>query len=355
MIFKFSFKIFFYLLLTQLIFSASLNEFKNKSMDYPPIIRLQQVLEEYQKIKTQGGWPALALDASEALLTARLKITRDLGLQNFQARHGLETTAILDLKTLRELNISVDERIKQINANLEAWSRQPFQLEKIHAEINILEFKFYLMEDQYIIFKSDVIVGKKSRPTPTFKSVITAIEINPDWTVPPKIARKDILPLLKTEPTEFTKKGFHFFSLKNLKEVDPSLINWSEVEDLDFPYRIVQDKGPLNPLGQIKFHFPNPYNVLIHDTPAKELFNKKVKTFSSGCIRIARAKEFAGYLIRTHSAIPIEEWQQALNSLESKKIVLSSPLPVYIFYWTAWVTPDGIIHFRNDIYKKFKK
>ena len=138
------------------------------------------------------------------------------------------------------------------------------------------------------------------------------------------------------------------------KEVDPAEVDWSSVTSGNSPYFFRQDVGPKNALGRIKFMFPNRFNVYLHDTPHRDLFNRTVRQFSHGCIRIEKALELAEYLLTKDSRWTRETILEALDGSVDRAVKIPDPIEVYILYWTAWVDEDGTVQFRNDIYGRDK-
>ena len=138
------------------------------------------------------------------------------------------------------------------------------------------------------------------------------------------------------------------------REIDPASVNWQTVSTRNFPYRFRQDPGPQNALGRIKFMFPNPHDVYLHDTPSKELFAKSRRDFSSGCIRIEKPLELAEYLLRKHPDWPAEKIRNAVNGPDAaeKTVKLPEPIAVHLLYWTVWVDEQGLLHFDTDIYNR---
>ena len=269
-------------------------------------------------------------------------------IKSFQKRHGLPETGIIDKKTIQELNISPADRLKQVLLNLEKhrWIYQPFKRVLI---VNIPSFELYIMEEDRVIFYSKVIVGRDYRedfrPTPMLFSKIESITINPKWYVPTSISVKDILPKVKKDPRYLIKKGFKVFYMG--EEVDPLQIDWRLYDENNFPFRLVQEAGPKNALGRIKFNFPNPFQVFLHDTPDKHLFKHTKRTFSSGCIRVEKAEYLALYLLG-------QGWtQERLKALieqgQTINLKLKEAMPIYILYFTAFGR-DGKLHFREDLY-----
>jgi murein L,D-transpeptidase YcbB/YkuD len=187
---------------------------------------------------------------------------------------------------------------------------------------------------------------------------ITYLVINPYWGVPGTIARKDILPKIKKDPNFLINQKIRVFEGLggNSREIDPAFIDWNTVTTVNFPYQFKQDPGPLNALGRIKFMFPNQFNVYLHDTPAKELFAKTRRDFSSGCIRIEKPVELAEYLLRDHPDWSSEKIRSTLSggNFTAQTVKLPEPVNVHILYWTVWVGKDDRIHFRPDIYDRDK-
>ena len=268
-------------------------------------------------------------------------------IKSFQKRHGLPETGLIDKRTIQELNINPADRLKQVYLNLEKH-RWIYPLKKTLV-VNIPSFELYIMEGNRVIFYSKVIVGRDYRedfrPTPMLFSKIESITINPKWYVPTSISVKDILPKVKKDPRYLIKKGFKVFYMG--EEVDPLQIDWSIYDEKNFPFRLVQEAGPKNALGHIKFNFLNQFQVFLHDTPDKHLFKHTKRSFSSGCIRVEKAEDLALYLLGL-------EWtQERLRNLIKKKettiLKLKESISLYLLYFTAFKR-DEQLHFREDLY-----
>ena len=199
-----------------------------------------------------------------------------------------------------------------------------------------------------------VIVGKSYRRTPVFSDKITYLVLSPYWHVPQSITTKDILPLVHKDPDYLAKQNIKVFLGwgADSREIDPKEIDWARMSANSFPYRLRQEPGPNNALGQVKFMFPNKFNVYLHDTAARELFAKSVRSFSSGCIRIENPIDLAEYLLQDK---PGWTWEKIITSIEKRveqTVSLSKPIPVHFLYWTAWSDENGLVHFRKDIYDR---
>jgi murein L,D-transpeptidase YcbB/YkuD len=335
---------------------------------------LQQALHSYMEIASQGGWPFVTKGASlkegdtgERVkeLRRRLIVTGDLfgketrrndifdgelkqAVIRFQKRHGLKEDGIAGNETIKSLNVPVEERTRQIGINIERLREITGRPAERCVTINIAAFGLEVTEVKDTVMSMKVIVGKPYWHTPLFSAEITHLVFNPSWYVPRSIAVREILPKITKEPDYLSKEGFKVF-LDN-RVIDISTVNWADVTADNFQYRFVQVPGPENPLGKIKFVFPNRFNVYLHDTPARVLFEKSSRAFSHGCIRIEKPVELAEYLLRDAPSWTSEKILAAIDSGKEAKVRLPSPVSIYILYITAWVDKYNILHFRNDIY-----
>jgi murein L,D-transpeptidase YcbB/YkuD len=275
-------------------------------------------------------------------------------VRRFQARHGLRVDGVLGPVTLAALNVSVTQRLQQLRANLERWRWLPRDLGRQHIVVNIARFTLDVVEDAQSVMTMRIIVGTPYRDTPAFSSQINYLVLNPSWNVPLRIAVEDKLPLIRQDPGYLGRNHMKVFQGwgTEAREIDPGTINWSKVSAEKFPYRLRQTPGPLNALGQIKFILPNPFDVYLHDTPSRELFNRTIRTFSSGCIRVEKPLELAQYVLRGDPRWRHESLLATIGRRREQTIRVPVPVPVHILYWTAWVEVDGTVHFRNDIYHR---
>jgi murein L,D-transpeptidase YcbB/YkuD len=270
-------------------------------------------------------------------------------VRGFQARHGLEVDALVGKATLRTLNVPVEKRIDQIRVNLDRLRQQLDHESGDLILVNIPAFKTYVIRDGKIIWAANVIVGDRENKTPIFRTALTGVVFNPTWSVPYSIASKEMLPKIKQDPSFFRRGNYDLFDRAgNL--IDPSSVDWSAVEKRTFAFTLVQQPGPLNQLGQIKFTMPNEYSVCMHDTPTKSLFDKSTRAFSHGCIRLDEPLGLAEVLLRG------EQWtrdqiQSQVEARETRSVSLAEPLPVHVVYWTAEVDDLGVMHFYDDIYE----
>lgn len=323
----------------------------------PRYARLRDALARYREIASRGGWPKVpdglekdARGAGVLALRNRLIAEGDLAappegqqpppvyddavaqaIARFQQRHGLEPDGKLGEDTLAELNVPVEERMRQIAINLERWRWLPNTLGESYVWVNVPEYRMELIENGRKAIDMAVVVGKQQSQTPVFSDVMEYIELNPAWNIPKSISEEEILPKLASDPG--------YLARNNMEWVGEGANQ-----------RLRQAPGPDNPLGQIKFMFPNEHDVYLHDTPADHLFAKEERDFSHGCIRLERPVQLGEYLLRSDPDWRGGQLRQAIVSGEHRTVKLPKKLPVHILYFTAWVEDNGAVHFRKDVY-----
>jgi len=340
--------------------------------------RLRETLMYHRELASRGGWstipdgPTLKRGdhgSSVAALRQRLSVGGDLGvvkckdaelfdeglelaLKRFQRRHGLREGGAMDSATRAELNVTAERRVEQLELNLERWRWLPQDLGRRHIIVNIAAFKLEVVEDEAVVLAMRVVVGRPYHNTPVFSDTMRYIVLNPYWEVPIKIAVQEMLPRIKRDPSYFAREKLRMFKGWGLeaREVDPGTVDWSKITPASFPFRLRQDPGALNSLGRVKFMFPNKFNVYLHDTPARLLFEKTERDFSHGCIRIQQPIELALYLLRQDPRWNREALLRALDQAADHSVPLPEPIPIHLLYWTAWAEGDGTIQFRRDIY-----
>ncbi len=335
--------------------------------------RLLAQLQRHRTLAASGGWPALpdgpsirpgSADGRLATLVARLAMSGDLpsdtvvatvydeplqrAVRRFQKRHGLEADAIVGPATRRAMNVPIAARIDQIRVNLERgrWvrPRDDFVL------VNIPAFKAALVRDGQTEWVTRVIVGETEAQTPLIQSTMKNVVLNPTWTVPHSIASEEILPRIRTDPGYLNRGHFDLLDSAG-NAVAPTDVDWSAVTADSFRFTLVQRPGPWNELGRIKFMFPNDYAVCMHDTPGKGLFERATRALSHGCIRVDEPLELAARLL-DHEGWTRQDIRAQIETVETKTVPLSEPLPILLVYRTAEVDDRGTIHFYEDIYER---
>jgi murein L,D-transpeptidase YcbB/YkuD len=254
--------------------------------------------------------------------------------------------------TLRALNVTAEERARQIEVNLERMRWISGNLGSRYLKVNIADDSLDVIEDGRTIMSTSVVVGKPYWHTPVFSDMMTHLVLNPYWNIPQSILKNDLLPKIQRSRGYLAQEGIKV--LRGTREINPRRVNWSTADADNFKYLLRQEPGPKNPLGRIKFMFPNNFNVYLHDTPSKNLFSRNVKTFSHGCIRIEKPIYLAEYLLRDDP-----EWTRGriLAEIETGKrqtVQLPEPVSIHILYLTAWIDKEGILQFRDDVYRRDK-
>lgn len=347
---------------------------------HPEYRQLMGALVRQREIAARGGWPTIPelpkggklrpgdIDTRLPAVRARLLATGELpqpasfernaygmttlmAVRQFQERHGLEPDGVIGSRTIKELNFTAEDRVRQIELNLERWRWMPRDLGKRHIRVNIADFSLKVVEDGQTVLEMPVIVGTPYRRTPVFSSQMSYLEFAPTWTVPATILREDKLPAIRKNPAFLTKNHFRVIrrSGQEIDSTELAGINWRAVEPERFPGNLRMDPGPWNPLGRVKFMFPNPYNVYLHDTNERWLFDRALRTFSSGCIRIGQPVDLARYLLRDQPQWDETRLQEALERRSPMQVMIN-PIPTHIQYWTTWVAADGSTQFRSDLY-----
>lgn len=344
---------------------------------------LRAAYRRYRDLAAAGGWSSIpdgpkleagVRDPRVAALRTRLVATGELppdgavaagdperfgedverAVRAFQRRHGLGVDGVVGPATLAALNVSAAERARQIRLNLERWRWLPTELGRRHVIVNAANFELDLVEDGEEVFTSRVVVGKPFRRTPVFSDRITYVVLSPYWHVPHSLAIQDQVPLQRRDPAYFGRVGMRVFRGwgDDAAEIDPASIDWNRLSGANFPYRLRQDPGPHNFLGGVKIMFPNRFNVYLHDTPARELFESSRRDFSSGCIRVEKALELTEMLLREVPGWDVARMRRSVERRREETVRLATAVPVHLLYLTAWVGPNRTVQFRGDIYDR---
>jgi len=339
--------------------------------------QLRSALARYEAILAQNGWPDIppgppmtigTRDQRIKLLRRRLAMTGDLlkpqridsdvfdgpveqAVKHFQQRQSLETDGVVDRITLNELNLPVADRIDQIKANLERARWMMHDLPDRFVVIDICGYKAYVFEAGEIEWSTRIQVGQPYRQTPTFKSAIKYLVLNPTWTIPPGVLAKDILPDSQQKRGYFEANGIDIYD-QDGHRINPETIDLKTYNTRSFKYRFVQQPGPDNPLGHIKFVLPNRHFIYLHDTVEKESFDEEWRAYSSGCIRVENPLSFAAILLND-----VAQWDQAsllrlASSGNTRTIHISKPIPIMLLYLTVYVDKKGMVFFREDVYHR---
>ncbi|MDO9519430.1 MAG: L,D-transpeptidase family protein [Pseudohongiella sp.] len=300
-------------------------------------------LEQIRKQLLEDGF--LSASQAEDVSPELYDGTLEQAVRRFQSNQGLQADGIIGPQTIRAMNITLKQRLQQVQINLE-------RLRWINAErsdylllINVASGHLQLLRDNDLIWQARAQTGRASRPTPALVSNINRITLNPGWTVPPTILREDILPQIRRNPEYLESRGIQILDAQG-NQLEPQQINWSN------PRGIVlrQPPGPTNPLGQIVFRLPNPYSIYLHDTPSQQLFQQTNRNVSSGCVRVEDADGLAEQLFAHLSESQRERIAGQLASGQTHEVPLMNGPQVILAYWTAYADEDGRPAFFPDTY-----
>jgi murein L,D-transpeptidase YcbB/YkuD len=310
---------------------------------YPGVRRLTRVLQLVGDLPADANVQADHSTYDGALVDA---------VKNFQRRLGRDPNGRIDAQTLADLNVPLSRRVRQMQLTLERWRWLPTAYQKAPIVANIPEFRLRAYDKDFKIgVMMNVVVGKAyGHDTPVFSETMKYVVFRPYWEVPYSITRAEIIPHILRDPDYLVQKGFEVVDSKqnvvSAGTVTPEVLSQLRAGKLS----LRQKPGPKNALGLVKFLFPNPYNVYMHDTPSTEFFAKSRRDFSHGCIRLERPADLAAWVLRDNPGSTPERIRAAMNGTATQQVNLAHPIPVLIVYATVIVLEDGVVHFYDDIY-----
>jgi len=361
--------------------AVSSNRVRETLADLVPKTRnyegLRKALAEYGDMATKEEWPKVptgpklkAGDKGGRVIAIRnrlkLQLTRDTiskepadadyfdaeleeAVKKFQEEHGLEPDGVVGFGTVEAMNVSIPKRVCQIAANMDRLrAMRGFFEEPDHILVNVPLFELEAVKNGGPLLRSRVVVGQLAKKTPLLTAQVVHLIFSPKWHVPRSIMVEEKLPLIRKDPAYVRKNNMRLYDRSGM-QVDPESIDWSGVTEKNMTYRIVQDTGDFNALGRVKFIFPNPYDVYLHDTPQKSLFQRSVRTLSHGCIRVEKPVELAELLLNDKPEWDREKITEAMNRKGELVVPLTKPLPIHVIYMTAWVDEGGL-KLLNDVY-----
>ncbi len=362
-------------------FPDMLESLRPRQKEYRELV---EALDDYRELLREGGWPTVppgkALGRGDrgmrvAALRERLRATRELdapadaepvydeevagAVARFQFRHGLEPDSGVGRATLSALNVPVETRIPQIELNLDRYRWLPAEFEKRYLLVNIPDFHLRAYDDGREVFEQRVIVGDEyQNATPVFADSMTYLVFRPEWNVPSSILVNEMLPKLREDVYDLAAHGFEVVDTQGDSVVrDPSSIDWDDVDSAELTYRVRQRSGENNSLGLVKFMFPNRFNIYLHDTPSRKLFDRPVRTLSHGCVRVENPVQLAEFALDGQEGWDEGRIREAMEDSKAKRgrtVPLEQPVPVYLLYLTAFMR-EGELQFRNDPYGKDRR
>jgi len=274
-------------------------------------------------------------------------------VKHFQRRHGLETDGRLGPATVKELNVPLTQRVRQLQLTLERWRWLPSEFSAPPIIVNVPDFRLRALDgSNKVSFDMRVVVGKALRTqTPVFSRDMQFVVLRPFWNVPPSILRGEIIPAIRRDRDYIAKKNYEVIRMDG-KIVTSGAISNEVLAQLQAGKLAVRQRpGTSNALGLIKLMFPNDYNVYLHSTPAPELFARTRRDFSHGCIRVEKPAELAAWALRNNPGWTLERIQEGMDhGPDNVTVNLTQRVPVFIVYGTALAYENNEVHFYDDIY-----
>lgn len=357
-------------LLTEFAASPPAAFIRNLAPSSPEYARLFRARLQLEQVIAAGGWgprvpetrfsPGTSGNAVIALrnrliamgyLERSASASYDAALQQavleFQINHGIEEDGIAGAATIRAMNIAPEERLKSVIVAMERERWLNIPREDRHVWVNMVDFTAKIIDHDQVTFETKAIVGAQpnDRQTPEFSHRMTYLEINPDWTLPRSILARSYWGALASGGAR------HLEIVDAQGRVVPrSAINFGRYTPANFPFNVRQPPGPSNALGEVKFMFPNPYAIYLHDTPERHLFNTTVRTHSSGCVRLSDPRGMAYELLSRQTDDPQGLYHSVLNTRQQTRVYLDAPVQIHLVYRTAFTNVRGELNFRNDVY-----
>ena len=274
-------------------------------------------------------------------------------VKHFQRRHGLDADGRLGPSTIKQMNVPMQDRVRQLQLTLEHWRWLPAEFSAPPIIVNIPDFHLRALDEQNkVVMDMRVVVGKAIRTqTPVFTREMTYVVLRPYWNVPPSILRGEIVPAIQRDRSYIARKNYEVTTQAG-KVVTSGEISDEVLAQLRAGKLAVRQKpGPSNALGLVKLIFPNEHNVYLHSTPSQNLFSRSRRDFSHGCIRVEKPAELAAWVLRNNPGWTLEKVRQGMQGEKDDVTVnLVKRVPVFVVYGTALAYENGDVHFTDDIY-----
>ena len=336
---------------------------KDEHLLFSQYYKLQDVLKKYRTIEKNNLWKKIVIDSvtyqelkpmdSSAVIgqiRERLFVVGDLkqdskrnvydeemmaGVLNYKKRYGLKLNYALTREHINQMNEPIANRIKTIMINMERCRWIPAKLANADelVMVNIPSYRLFYVKNGKYELVSDVFVGTRMTETVIFSGMIDRIVFSPYWYVPQSIIDNELKLKIAADKNYLAENN----------------MEWNGG-------RVRQKPGPKNSLGLVKFLFPNPNDIYLHDTPAKSLFEFEKRTFSHGCINVKEAKQLAISILKDNPDWPVDKIENAMSGEKETTCMLKNKIPIYICYFTAWVNDEtGEISFFADVYDRDKR
>lgn len=347
----------------------------NPTFNAGSVSNIEGLIAQYEHIVASGGWNQVGYsghrplkmglrDPSVSALRRHLIISGDLprnagvsdsfdsyvdtAVRRFQLRHGIVADGVVGPYTLDTLNIGADVRLEQLRVNRDRLAAIPYDLGRRYVMVNIPAASIEAVENGVVDQRHTAIVGRIDRATPILTSKIFEVILNPYWTAPRSIILKDIMPLMRKDPTYLERSHIRLLDA-NGNEVSANDVDWNAEKAPNLLFR--QDPGAINAMASAKINFHNEHAVYMHDTPQKQLFDRQKRFESSGCVRVQNIRDFAAWLLRETPGWDRRAIEATISSGMNTPVELAMEVPVYFEYVTAWSARDGVAQFRDDIYQ----
>lgn len=339
------------------------------------VASLQTSIAQYTDIAGRGGWPSVPgnaklrlgmNDPAVTVLRQRLIVSGDLAreaggstafdtyvdtaVKRFQARHGLPADGVMGQFTYAAMNVDANTRLGQLHTNLQRLSQLAGTTQSEHrfVMVNIPAARIEAVEGGSIASRHTAVVGKIDRQTPLLNSKIHEVILNPYWTAPKSIIQKDIIPLMRKDPQYLANNKIRLYNQQG-QEVAPESVDWNTDDAVKLMFR--QDPGKINAMSSTKINFHNQHAVYMHDTPQQSYFNKLMRFDSSGCVRVQNVRDLDVWLLKNTPGWDRQNIENTIKSGTNTPIQVADPVPLHFVYISAWATGDGVVQFRDDIYK----
>lgn len=334
---------------------------------------IERAINDYRAITSRGGWPVVPANQklrlgntskNVRLLRERLVVSGDLdrrtgdsdvfdtwvdgAVRRFQDRHGLPADGVMGKFSYAAMNVPSSIRLGQLETNLVRLRSMSGYLGDRYVMVNIPAAQIEAVRNGRVESRHTAIVGKRDRQSPIIASKIFELNLNPYWTSPVSIVKKDLIPLMQKDPTYLTRNNIRIFDWNTKNEIAPETIDWNTDEAVQYMFR--QDPGKINAMGSVKINFPNPHAVYMHDTPQQSLFSKLLRFESSGCVRVQNVRDLITWLASETPGWDRRQIERTIESGDRIDVKLASAVPVYWNYITSWSTRNGVVQFRDDIY-----
>ena len=347
------------------------------------LAQTRRAADRYARIVDAGGWPVVPASLrpgsrgrAVAILKRRLAIEGDLNssaaretydyrsaderwdrqltaaVKRFQARLGLPRNGIVAGQTLKAINVSARTRLRELRATAARLASINFPFGRRYVEVNIPSQTVEAVQNGRVVRRYEAIVGSPEHRSPQIVAQAVEINLNPTWTVPESIIKKEMIPEMRRDPNYLRREHIRVLDFQG-HEINPRSINWNSDEALHYMLR--QDSGPYDALGRLRIDMPNNQAVYMHDTPEKWLFNASYRFKSHGCVRIKDVNDLAAWLLQGTPRGRYDRWsakalEAGIATSEQHTIKLARPIPVVWVYMTGWADAEGVVHFRNDVY-----